>query len=126
LDKDVIRSETLPLMVMIDSGNVIERALEVRMLPLRLSVAQQRLMTAVYFAEGKLTPGLLSSLMLQEPHSISTLLNRLEDRGLVTRTHDRQDRRVAWVGLTDEGRRVSEEGLAIVRQFCQEIGRAHV
>ena len=64
---------------------------------LKLSVAQQRILALVYFAKENLTPSMLAALLLQETHSVSGLLNRLEDRDLITRTRDRQDRRVVWV-----------------------------
>jgi DNA-binding MarR family transcriptional regulator len=121
MDKDAIRKETLPLMVLIDAGNVIERALEKRLLGLNLSVAQQRILTHVYSAEGKLTPGFLGGLLLQEPHSISGLLNRLEDRELVTRSRDRRDRRVVWVGLTEEGREIAKKAIEIVVQVSKDL-----
>jgi len=121
VDKDAIRTETLPLMVLIDAGNIMERALEMRLLALNLSPAQQRILTHVYSAEGKLTPGFLGGLLLQEPHSISGLLNRLEDRELVTRSRDRRDRRVVWVGLTEEGREIAKKAMEIVVQISKEI-----
>jgi DNA-binding MarR family transcriptional regulator len=69
-----------------------------------------------------LTPSMLAALLLQETHSVSGLLNRLEDRDLITRTRDRQDRRVVWVGLTPEGRKVAEEAIDIWMQMNREFG----
>jgi DNA-binding MarR family transcriptional regulator len=120
-EKEAVRLQTLVLMLLIDASNVAQRALEKRLNPLDLSVPQQRILTYVYFAEESLTPGLLAGLLLQEPHSISGLLNRLEDRGLVARTRDRRDRRVVWVGLTPEGRQVAEDAIEIERRLCKEF-----
>src|SRR3990172_7008787 len=53
--------------------------------------------------------------------SVSGLLNRLEDRDLITRTRDRQDRRVVWVGLTPAGRKVAEEAIEIVMGMSKEL-----
>lgn len=36
--------------------------------------------------------------------SLTRVLDRLESRGLVVRTHDRGDRRRTWVAITDNGR----------------------
>ena len=121
LDKDAIRLETLPLMTLIDAGNVAQRGLEKRLTHLKLSVAQQRILALVYFAKESLTPSMLAALLLQETHSVSGLLNRLEDRDLVTRTRDRQDRRVVWVGLTAEGRKVAEEAIDIATDMSKEF-----
>ena len=121
LSKDTIRSETLPLMVLVDTANIIQRGLEKRLSHLKLSVAQQRILTLAYFAKEMLTPSMLSALLLQETHSVSGLLNRLEDRDLITRTRDRRDRRVVWVGLTPTGREVAEEAAKIVLAMAAEL-----
>ena len=112
------------MMTMIDAGNVAQRGLEKRLGPLRLSVAQQRILALVYFAKEPLTPSMLAALLLQETHSVSGLLNRLEDRDLITRTRDRQDRRVVWVGLTPAGRKVAEESIDIVVEISREFDPA--
>lgn len=121
IDKDAIRTETLPLMTLVDAGNVAQRGLEKRLSSLKLSVAQQRILALVYFAKEALTPSMLAALLLQETHSVSGLLNRLEDRDLITRTRDRQDRRVVWVELTPEGRKVAEEAISIVVAMSKEL-----
>ncbi len=121
MNKEVVRNETLQLMLLIDAGNVVQRAVDKRLSELDLSTAQLRILSHVYFAEDQLTPGLLGALLLQVPHSISGLLNRLEDRGLITRRHDTRDRRVVWIGLTDEGRRVTEQATGIMLQAAGEL-----
>lgn len=121
LSKEEIRAESLPLMVMIDAANVAQRSLEKRLSDLKLSVAQQRILALVYMAKETLTPSMLAALLLQETHSISGLLNRLEDRGLITRERDRQDRRVVWVGLTAAGRDLAEEAIDISLNISKEF-----
>jgi len=123
-DKAAIRAETLPMMMMIDAANVAQRGLEKRLSHLKLSVAQQRILALVYFAEESLTPSMLAALLLQETHSVSGLLNRLEDRDLITRTRDRQDRRVVWVGLTAAGRKIAEEAIEIAVDMSREFAPA--
>jgi DNA-binding MarR family transcriptional regulator len=108
-------------MTLIDAGNVAQRGLEKRLSHLKLSVAQQRILALVYFAKENLTPSMLAALLLQETHSVSGLLNRLEDRDLVTRTRDRQDRRVVWVGLTSAGRKVAEEAIDIAIDMSKDL-----
>ena len=121
LNKDTVRSETLPLMVLVDAANIVQRGLEKRLSHLKLSVPQQRILTLAYFAKEMLTPSMLAALLLQETHSVSGLLNRLEDRDLITRTRDRKDRRVVWVGLTPVGREVAEEATKIVQALASEL-----
>jgi DNA-binding MarR family transcriptional regulator len=105
----------------VDAANVAQRGLEKRLSHLRLSVAQQRILAMVYFAKETLTPSMLAALLLQETHSVSGLLNRLEDRDLITRTRDKQDRRVVWVGLTASGRKVAEEAIEIATGMSKEF-----
>jgi DNA-binding MarR family transcriptional regulator len=121
LDRDAVFKESMPLMTLVDAANVAQRGLEKRLGHLRLSVAQQRILALVYFAKENLTPSMLAALLLQETHSVSGLLNRLEDRDLITRTRDRQDRRVVWVGLTAEGRKVAEEAIDIWMSMNKEF-----
>jgi DNA-binding MarR family transcriptional regulator len=64
---------------------------------------------------------MLAGLLLQETHSVSGLLNRLEDRDLITRTRDKQDRRVVWVGLTPKGKKVAEEAIEIGLEMSKEF-----
>src|SRR6187397_413896 len=108
-------------MTLVDAGNVAQRGLEKRLNHLKLSVAQQRILALVYFAAEPLTPSMLAALLLQETHSVSGLLNRLEDRELITRARDKRDRRVVWVALTNEGRKIAEESIKIVRDLSREL-----
>jgi DNA-binding MarR family transcriptional regulator len=107
-------------MTLVDAANVAQRGLEKRLSHLQLSVAQERILALVYFAKDPLTPSMLAALLLQETHSVSGLLNRLEDRDLITRTRDRQDRRVVWVGLTAKGKKVAEEAIQISLDMARE------
>lgn len=120
IEKDSVQKETTPLMTLVDAANVAQRGLEKRLSHLQLSVAQERILQLVYFAKEPLTPSMLAALLLQETHSVSGLLNRLEDRDLITRTRDRQDRRVVWVGLTPKGKKVAEEAIQISLDMARE------
>jgi len=111
-----------PLQVMIDTGTIIERAIEKRLLPLRISFIQQRLLAILHFAPAPLNVGTLAVLLLQEAHSISGLLNRLEDdHGFLTRSRTRDDRRVVLVTLTPKGRRIAQESLTVLRSVLEEL-----
>jgi DNA-binding MarR family transcriptional regulator len=119
--KDVVETETKSFTLLLDAATIAERALEKRLGPLKLTVSQQRILGFVFYARESVTPSMLAGLVLQETHSISGLLNRLEDRHLITRTHDNQDRRVVWVGLTPAGRDVAEKGIEISLQVAREF-----
>jgi DivIVA domain-containing protein len=55
--------------------------------------------------------------------AVTGIVTRLEQLGLVERRHDRQDRRVVKVFLTDEGRDISNTLVAVVEQFEQRMER---
>ncbi len=54
---------------------------------------------------GPLTLGELASVEQVQPPSMTKIVARLEEMGLVTREADARDRRVARVRVSDEGRR---------------------
>ncbi|GAA1427161.1 MarR family transcriptional regulator [Microlunatus lacustris] len=61
---------------------------------------------SVLLNSGDLTMGELAAQELVQPPSMTRIVNGLEERGLVTRTADPQDRRSARVSLTEEGRTI--------------------
>ena len=61
---------------------------------------------ALLLNQGDLPMGELAALELMQPPSMTRIVNGLEERGLVTRRSDLQDRRCARVSLTDEGRQI--------------------
>ena len=81
--------------------------------------------------------GALSLLLEQDGQTIGTMsqkrgvdaptatgiITRLEQHGLVERRHDREDRRVVKVYLTDEGRDISNTLASPLEQFDQSIKR---
>ena len=119
--REAVQRETSAITTLVDAANIAQRALEKRLGHLRLSVAQERILALVYYAKENLTPSMLAALLLQETHSVSGLLNRLEDRDLITRSRDKQDRRVVWVALTPKGRQVAEEAIQISLDMSQEF-----
>jgi len=114
--------DEMPLQVVIDTGSIIERAIEKRLLPLRISFIQQRLLATLHLAPGPLSVGTLAVLLFRQPTSISTLLGRLEgNRGFLTRSRSRKNRRVVLVSLTAKGRRMAEESVSVVRSVLDEL-----
>jgi DNA-binding MarR family transcriptional regulator len=81
--------------------------------------------------------GALSLLLVQDGMTIGTMsqkrgvdapaatgiVTRLEQHGLVERRHDREDRRVVKIYLTDEGRDISSTLASSVEQFDQILKR---
>src|SRR5438045_263004 len=85
-------------------------------------------------SEPDMTPSMLSALSTIERHgpmtlrelaahervqppTVTTVLGRLENAGLVSRDTDLDDRRVAWVSLTPEGKRLVEANRSKKTEF---------
>lgn len=58
--------------------------------------------------------------MYLHPTTVLGIIDRLETRGLVSRTRSRDDRRVIWVELTETGRDLVRETPAVVRGLLGE------
>ena len=70
------------------------------------------------------TPGHLAEQLHVSPQTIAGILKRLEQRGLITRARDENDRRSFSLQLSDEGRRLSNEAPSLLRdQFRNEMKR---
>ena len=85
-------------------------------------------------SEPDMTPSMLSALATVERHgpmtlrelaahervrppTVTTVLGRLESAGLVSRDTDLDDRRVSWVSLTPEGKRLVEANRSRKTEF---------
>ena len=55
--------------------------------------------------------------------AVTGIITRLEQLGLVERRHDREDRRVVKVFLTDEGKDISNTLVSVVEHFEQRMKR---
>jgi DNA-binding MarR family transcriptional regulator len=70
------------------------------------------------------TPGHLADQLHVSPQTIAGILKRLEQRGLITRARDENDRRSFSLELSAEGKRLSNEAPSLLRdQFRSELNR---
>jgi DNA-binding MarR family transcriptional regulator len=86
----------------------------------KLSQQQVELICAV-IVRGKVGMTDLSRLMHLEKSNLSNLVDRLEQRGLVSRTRDPDDRRITWVELTSEGTKLAIQTHAEVTAKLDEL-----
>ena len=72
-----------------------------------ITPAQYELLVSIRGAAEAVAPSIswLAEELQIQPHSVTGLVQRAEDAGLVATYVDREDGRVRGVGLTDEGRR---------------------
>jgi DNA-binding MarR family transcriptional regulator len=69
------------------------------------------------------TIGVMSQKRGVDAAAATGIITRLEQNGLVERRHDREDRRVVKVYLTDEGRDISNTLVSSVEYFEQSMKR---
>src|SRR5215471_14906406 len=70
-----------------------------------------------------MTIGIMSQKRGVDAPAATGIITRLEQSGLVERRHDREDRRVVKVYLTDEGRDISRTLVSVVEHFEQSMTR---
>lgn len=88
--------------------------------PQRLSPTQYNVLRILRGAEAHgLACREISERMITRAPDVTRLLDRLEDRGLVTRTRSREDRRVITARITDDG-------LQILKKLEAPIGDLHI
>ena len=104
--------------------NAIFKLSELALLPHRLSLPQIYLLSVLKNGGGMLTTGEIGRAMVKASQTITGLVDRLEEPGLVERVFNRSDRRKTWVRLTEQGERKLAEALPVATHL--EIGRAHV
>ncbi|NHN30885.1 MarR family winged helix-turn-helix transcriptional regulator [Paenibacillus agricola] len=54
------------------------------------------------------------------PAAITTLLDRMEKAGLLTRSRDEKDRRIVWVEVSEKGKAECQRGMEIRERFLQQ------
>ena len=84
-----------------------------------LSPAQYDVLAQLHDAPGISQQELAGRLMVTKGN-VCTLINRMEDKGLVVRHDDPNDRRLHPLYLTDEGARIATEAIPAYASFVRE------
>ena len=84
--------------------------------------AQARIIQLAHETPG-IQPTQLAPLLHQETHSVSSLLNRIEDAGLLERRREREDRRVVHVHLTAAGEALVPLLQGVMQAVEEEMGK---
>lgn len=69
-----------------------------------VSVIEVGVLEVIQTIGEKVTPAEISRRIFREPHSVSALLNRMEKRGLLTKTQDLDRKNMVRVSITPRGR----------------------
>ncbi len=88
--------------------------------PLGLTHPQYLVMLALWERSPR-SLGDLADELAMEPATLSPLVKRLEEQGRVTRARRSHDERVLDIGLTEAGRRLRRQALAVPEQIMARV-----
>lgn len=89
--------------------------------PLGLTPAQARALRVIVRADAPPRMAELATLLGVVPRSVTTLVDALEEAGLVTRTPDPANRRSTLVVPTAEGRAIRARMASVRREVAEEV-----
>ncbi len=101
--------------------NAIFKVTELALLPENLSSPQLQLLSVLKQNGGVRTTGEIARAMVKASQTMTGVVDRLEDQGLVERRYDRSDRRKVWVRLTEKGERKWEDAMPAVNRLVEEV-----
>jgi MarR family 2-MHQ and catechol resistance regulon transcriptional repressor len=101
--------------------NAIFKVVELALLPHGLSLPQLHLLRVLKQNGDMLTTGEIGRAVVKAGQTITALVDRLEEPGLVERVFDRSDRRKTWVRLTQKGERILQEAMPVANRVTEEI-----
>lgn len=102
---------------------VLYRLRERALLPIGVTPEQAGILQAI-FTLGTISPAQISRGFFREPHTISSLLKRMAEKGMVNLTKDTNRRNQIRVGITERGeelRKQSLEALDGIDQLFDQI-----
>jgi DNA-binding MarR family transcriptional regulator len=102
-----------------DASRLLRKRFEARAAGYGLSSAQWRLLVRVFKEEG-VAQARLAEILEVEPISVSRLLDRMEEAGLVERRADAADRRVKTIFLTDRTRPIFGEMRSVAADVFEQ------
>ena len=70
---------------------------------------QAAALVSIWALDGQITPAALSRRLFLEPHSASELINRMQQKDLVTKKKDREKGNVVRITITNKGREVCKQ-----------------
>lgn len=85
------------------AAKVVERAREIELSRVNVSLIQAMVLYALKLSPEALTPSRLARMLCREPHSMSALIDRMEKQGLVEKKHDLSRKNLVRVVVTPKG-----------------------
>jgi DNA-binding MarR family transcriptional regulator len=119
--RDPLRLDRQVCFPLYAAANLIQRLYRPLLAPLGLTYSRYLVMLALWEREP-LSVGELCACLHLDVGTLSPLLKRMEQAGLVSRARDRNDDRRVIVALTPHGRALREDALAVPRTLAKQIG----
>lgn len=91
-----------------DSARLLRRAFDARVRVLGMTSPQARLLLLLHVGEGE-NQGFYADRLEVEPISLTRMIDRMEESGLIERRRDPSDRRAWRLHLTDKSRKVIDQ-----------------
>ncbi len=85
------------------SAKVVERAREIELSRVHISLIQAMVLYALKLSPEPLTPSRLARMLCREAHTMSALIDRMEKQGLVKKKHDLARKNLVRVVVTAKG-----------------------
>jgi DNA-binding MarR family transcriptional regulator len=74
-----------------------------------ISAAEATVLFVIQAIGERATPAVITRWLLREPHTVTELLNRMEKKGLVTKTKDLERKNLVRVSITEKGRQAYQQ-----------------
>lgn len=93
-------------MLLTHTRYAIYRSREKELLRYGVSPEQVGVLFIVQALKDKATPSEISRFIMRQPHTVSALIERMENKGFVKKTHDLDKKNLVRVSLTEKGLKV--------------------
>jgi DNA-binding MarR family transcriptional regulator len=93
-------------MLMTHTRYAIYRAREKELLRYNVSPEQVGVLFIVQALGNRATPSEISRFIMRQPHTVSALIERMAEKGLVQKVHDLDRKNLVRVSLTEKGKKV--------------------
>jgi len=88
------------------ASNAMDRAADYEFRKIGVTMMQAAVLFFVKNAKKPVTPSQISRWLFREPHTVSQLLVRMEQQGLIRKTKDLERKNLVRVALTEKGEKI--------------------
>ncbi|MBO0962437.1 MarR family transcriptional regulator [Neobacillus sp. MM2021_6] len=110
----------LPFLVLMQTSKTVQEKMKVEMTKNNLSITEFSVLEVLYF-KGKQTIQQIGHRILISSGSMTYVIDRLEQKGLLTRSACPDDRRAIHVTLTDDGNDLMEHIMPIHQEWVDHM-----